>query len=170
MPYMYTEEDPTVLCHYGRLGMKWYQHIFGDDPRWGRFGRAKRKKGELKTTEEEEKKEAKPLTKSDYKKKANKVYSLSDKELSELTQRLKAQKEFKDLVDSQTRPAKSMSKAALKKVAQSALEGLGYGAASITAKKLAEYIERKANGTSDVSDILRMAQDYLKGKTIPKKK
>lgn len=29
------------LKHYGRLGMKWYQHIYGDDPRWGRNGRAK---------------------------------------------------------------------------------------------------------------------------------
>lgn len=29
------------LVHYGRLGMKWYQHIYGDDPRWGRNGRAK---------------------------------------------------------------------------------------------------------------------------------
>lgn len=29
------------LKHYGRLGMKWYQHIYGDDTRWGRNGRAK---------------------------------------------------------------------------------------------------------------------------------
>ena len=28
--------------HYGRLGMKWGKHIFGDDPRWGRNGRKTR--------------------------------------------------------------------------------------------------------------------------------
>lgn len=32
-----------AIKHYGHLGMKWYQHIFGDDPRWGRNGRAKGK-------------------------------------------------------------------------------------------------------------------------------
>lgn len=41
---VYTDDDQTIhtrgeLMHYGRLGMKWYQHIFGSDLRTGRYGR-----------------------------------------------------------------------------------------------------------------------------------
>ena len=30
--------------HFGRLGMHWGRHIFGDDPRWGKYGRNKKGK------------------------------------------------------------------------------------------------------------------------------
>ena len=31
MKYYAVTEDPNELFHYGRLGMKWGQHIFGED-------------------------------------------------------------------------------------------------------------------------------------------
>lgn len=45
--------DSDTLCHYGRPGMKWYQHIFGKEPN-GRYTAKKRAKmvkkyGEKKT-------------------------------------------------------------------------------------------------------------------------
>lgn len=33
MKYYAVTEDPNELFHYGRLGMKWGQHIFGDKPK-----------------------------------------------------------------------------------------------------------------------------------------
>lgn len=39
MNYIGIPIGSSYLKHYGRLGMKWYQHIFGDDPRWGSNGR-----------------------------------------------------------------------------------------------------------------------------------
>ena len=33
MKYYAVTEDPRELYHYGVKGMKWGQHIFGEDPR-----------------------------------------------------------------------------------------------------------------------------------------
>ena len=41
--YIGLDSNALELYHYGRLGMKWGKHIFGDDPRWGSHGRGKNK-------------------------------------------------------------------------------------------------------------------------------
>lgn len=40
MKYYAVTEDPNELLHYGRLGMKWGKHIFGDKPRSSGYKRA----------------------------------------------------------------------------------------------------------------------------------
>lgn len=40
MKYYAVTEDPNELFHYGRLGMKWGQHIFGDKPKSPGYKRA----------------------------------------------------------------------------------------------------------------------------------
>ena len=180
MPYMYTEDDPTVLVHYGRQGMKWYQHLFGDDPRWGKAGRAKGAKKahddakQRVLDEHEQAKGDSPMTPRQHLSnvKRKNISKISDDTLKEGISRLENQKKYKGLVDSELRPGKSMIRESLKKVSQATLEGLGYGAASAMAGKLAKYLERKQpnDGYNDAAEILKMCRDYLKGKTVPKKK
>lgn len=40
MKYYAVTEDPNELLHYGRLGMKWGKHIFGDKPKSSGYKRA----------------------------------------------------------------------------------------------------------------------------------
>lgn len=46
----YFIDTSPYLQHYGRLGMKWYQHIFGDDPRYGTNGRNSQNEGKSKAS------------------------------------------------------------------------------------------------------------------------
>ena len=43
MKYYAVTDDPNELMHYGRKGMKWGQHIFGDKPRSAAYRRASSK-------------------------------------------------------------------------------------------------------------------------------
>lgn len=194
MPYIYTEENPTELMHYGRLGMKWGQHIFGDDPRWGRSGRnaasgLEKSKKNLNYGEGENEPESKPSAKSspDYsvkalKKSVKKVSKMSDKELDERIARLRKQKEYEDLVKSSTvSESKGAAMDVLKRVLKANGEGIGYAASSVISSKLAKKLVEVANKNGgdngkndnlwkDLATILAMNSTYMRNKTQKKKK
>lgn len=74
----YTDADQNELSHYGRLGMKWYEHIYGEEDGRAKynekqFSKSMKKLGALdKKTTEMKFKSAKDLAK--YQKKEMKAY------------------------------------------------------------------------------------------------
>lgn len=94
------------IAHYGREGMKWYQHIFGKFQEHAKYNKEKRalKKGEKKQKKEEQKdlsnKIKQTLKKNNYKK-------LSNEELKNRIERMKVEKEYLDLAkDTRTKGKK----------------------------------------------------------------
>lgn len=116
---VYTDEDQTVhsraeLYHYGRTGMKWYQHIFGDDPRWGRNGRnkavrdAKREAKAAKRAAKLAKKTAKAQAKAE--KNANKPLNANQKRRQEALERKRLQAEVNEQVNAAKEAAKKVAR------------------------------------------------------------
>lgn len=102
------------LYHYGRTGMKWYQHIFGDDPRWGRNGRndkaraAKREAKAVKRAAKLAKKTAKAQAKAA--KNANKPLNANQKRRQEALERKRLQAEVNEQVNAAKEAAKKIAR------------------------------------------------------------
>lgn len=81
-----TEQD--YLEHYGRLGMKWYQHKYGDADSRTKYAEKNHKKSSAEKHTEDKSKEAEVSTKSIAKGKARVTKMLSEKQLGKLTDTL----------------------------------------------------------------------------------
>lgn len=106
----------SELMHYGRKGMKWYQHIFGDQD-----SRAKYSKG------------------SDSAPKKEKVGDLSDAELQKRINRLRMESEYKKLL-SEKKGSISKGESFLKKILKRAGEEFATNFAKGYGQKLGEYV------------------------------
>lgn len=96
-----------VLMHYGRKGMKWYQNIYTKAQVSKRkFARDQRLKKVKKRTESR-KTDADREVKAERKRAVKKRRTLTDDEIKKRIERLKLEKELKDLTDANVNPGKS---------------------------------------------------------------
>jgi hypothetical protein len=94
---MHTELRNDELMHYGRKGMKWYQHVFTN-------AASVRSNHALKKAEKQAKKDTKETSKQH-----RRIKKMSDDELKKNISRLKLEKEYKDLKTSSNNKAKAVS-------------------------------------------------------------
>lgn len=175
MSYVITEDDPTTLVHYGRLGMKWYQHIFGDDPRWGRSGRNSKGDGDgdhsNDGTPSTERPKKSGTSTRDLKKAVKRVDKLTDEQLDALIARLQKQKQFKELAkESMSTESRRTLAGILKKVGKESGTGIGYGTSAVTMQEISKALARANNSETKkfLSQVLSIGSDYVKSKTKKK--
>lgn len=124
----------SELMHYGRKGMKWYQHIFGEIDKRAAYASAK-----LKAASEKAKanREAERLVERDKKtvSSAKALRSLSTDELKARIDRLNLEKQYKDLV---LGPNQQQKNSVGKKLLVEALSAFGKTAASSFGKAFGE--------------------------------
>lgn len=93
------------LMHYGRRGMKWYQHIYGEfqsGAKYSKKGTAAKPTGKKTTALEraKAKKAADKVASKQPKKREDPVKKMSDQELQKRIDRLRKEKEYKELMRS----------------------------------------------------------------------
>lgn len=88
-----------VLMHYGRKGMKWYQSIYGSKKK--KSSGIKRAKAKVRKLSEDQKERL------DRKAAVKKRRTLSDADIKKRIERLKLEKELKDLTEANIGPGKS---------------------------------------------------------------
>lgn len=88
-------DSPAELLHYGRKGMKWYQHIFGDK------GSTSGNKGKSGKTDDEEKSGSSKSSSSSGKRP---MHNMSNEELQNAIDRLNLEKRYKELMQSVNPP------------------------------------------------------------------
>ena len=107
------EYDPVDIedyfAHYGRKGMKWYEHIFGRLQAHAKYAKEKRQsKKELRKNMEQK------IKKSNYKK-------LSDEELKSRINRLRSEKEYLELNRATRKAGKRAAAAVLQAIGKGTL-------------------------------------------------
>ncbi len=109
------EYDPVdiedYLAHYGRKGMKWYEHIFGKLQEHAKYNKKK----------SAQKKASKQIEKEEKKKKRASYKKLSDEELRRRIDRQKLEKEYLEL----TKETRTNSQRLVKR-ALNLLEDVGF--------------------------------------------
>lgn len=147
------EDDfrPDELKHYGRKGMKWYQHIFGDKTK-GLL------KSRTKTETEEERAERLQKEKEERKRKvstsrsAKQVYDnadlFSDQELQRIYNRLQLERNIKNLSGNE----KSKSEEYIDRIIK-------------TARKSSDFIESGGKLYNNIAKVYNSLSD--KGQTNP---
>lgn len=124
----------TELYHYGRLGMKWYQHIFGDVDTRAKYSEAKR---QVKT---DKKLSGKSLRDRAY------LRTLSDDDIRERINRLKLEQTYRELVTGKEQIAKgkdSSEKTFKQLYKQQVKEMLAKKLAGLTVSRKTKKKERK---------------------------
>lgn len=127
--------------HYGRLGMKWYQHIFGSDKASGVRRKKKRvsRKQSAKTKAKADAKKAKTMQEYAVEnrrkeiaasKKKGSLASISDEELARRIKRMQDEKTYRDLLRGEemqtSSPARKMIETAVMKSGQDILNQATY--------------------------------------------
>lgn len=111
--------DQNTLMHYGILGMKW-----GVRRSEAQLARARGKKDPSPDKKE----------KTSRKKDAKNRRTLSDADLKQKIERLKLEKQFKDLTDDDVSPGKKIATEILKTAGTKVLSGAAAGAAAYAVK------------------------------------
>lgn len=102
------EHNCSDVCHYGRLGMKWHQHVYGTNKLSSSQHSKKNKITKQNNSRENASQRAKLARKLEYKNvKKNGVSYMSDQELSNKIARLQKEKMYKDLLREDVRYSKS---------------------------------------------------------------
>lgn len=139
--------------HYGRLGMKWYQHIFGSDKASGVRRKKKRTSRKVSVKEKEkakaDAKKAKTMQEYaienrrkeiDSSKKKGSLASISDEELARRIKRMQDEKTYRDLLRGEemqtSSPARKMIEAAVMKSGQDILNQVTYYAFASVVNKV----------------------------------
>ena len=155
--------DKAEFYHYGRLGMKWYQHIFGSEKSSGVRRRKKttskisrmvkaRKTAKKKKVKQEQAAEnrRKEIESS---KKAGNLASMSDAELARKIKRMQDEKTYRDLLRGEqmqtSSPARKMIEAAVMKSGQEILNQATYYVFAMAVNDLTRGI------TPDGTDLVR---------------
>lgn len=155
--------DKAEFCHYGRLGMKWYQHIFGNEKSSGVRRRKKttskisrivkaRKTAKKKKIKQEQAAEnrRKEIESS---KQAGNLASMSDVELARKIKRMQDEKTYRDLLRGEqmqtSSPARKMIEAAVMKSGQEILNQATYYVLAMAVNDLTRGI------TPDGTDLVR---------------
>lgn len=155
--------DKAEFYHYGRVGMKWYQHIFGSEKSSGVRRRkkttskitrmikarktAKKKKAKQEQAAENRRKEIKSS------KQAGNLASMSDAELARKIKRMQDEKTYRDLLRGEqmqtSSPARKMIEAAVMKSGQEILNQATYYVLAMAVNDLTRGI------TPDGTDLVR---------------
>lgn len=169
--YNAIDVSEDILEHSGRMGMKWYQHIFGDDPRWGKHGRTTGNKQREGTTPPKdysednnqpvhEKEDTKKSVKDRYHGSHKPVALMTYQELNDSIDRMTMEKKYRDLMNElNPKPQKKESK--LEKFANKAIDSL----ADTGIKIGVDYIEdgiRKSLGLKEKKDPIINLKDFRK--------
>lgn len=169
--YNAIDVSEDILEHTGRMGMKWYQHIFGDDPRWGKHGRTTGNKQREGTTPPKdysednnqpvhEKEDTKKTVKDRYHGAHKPVALMTYQELSDSIDRMNMEKKYRDLMnDLNPKPQKKESK--LEKYGNKAIDSL----ADVGIKIGVDFIEdgiRKSLGLKEKKDPIINLKDFRK--------
>ena len=146
--------DKAEFYHYGRVGMKWYQHIFGSEKSSGVRRRkkttskitrmikarktAKKKKAKQEQAAENRRKEIKSS------KQAGNLASMSDAELARKIKRMQDEKTYRDLLRGEqmqtSSPARKMIETAVMKSGQEILNQVTYYAFAMAVNDLTKGI------------------------------
>ena len=155
--------DKAEFYHYGRVGMKWYQHIFGSEKSSGVRRRkkttskitrmikarktAKKKKAKQEQAAENRRKEIESS------KQAGNLASMSDAELARKIKRMQDEKTYRDLLRGEqmqtSSPARKMIEAAVMKSGQEILNQATYYVLAMAVNDLTGGI------TPDGTDLVR---------------
>lgn len=155
--------DKAEFYHYGRVGMKWYQHIFGSEKSSGVRRRkkttskitrmikarktAKKKKAKQEQAAENRRKEIESS------KQAGNLASMSDAELARKIKRMQDEKTYRDLLRGEqmqtSSPARKMIEAAVMKSGQEILNQATYYVLAMAVNDLTSGI------TPDGTDLVR---------------
>ena len=155
--------DKAEFYHYGRVGMKWYQHIFGSEKSSGVKRRKKttskitrmvkaRKTAKKKKVKQEQAAEnrRKEIESS---KQAGNLASMSDAELARKIKRMQDEKTYRDLLRGEqmqtSSPARKMIEAAVMKSGQEILNQATYYVLAMAVNDLTRGI------TPDGTDLVR---------------
>lgn len=150
--------------HYGRLGMKWYQHIFGSDKASGVRRKKKRTSRKVSVKEKAKADAKKAKTMQEYaienrrkeidsSKKKGSLASISDEELARRIKRMQDEKTYRDLLRGEqmqtSSPARKMIEAAVMKSGQEILNQATYYVLAMAVNDLTRGI------TPDGTDLVR---------------
>lgn len=139
--YKMTNDDE--LYHYGRLGMKWYQHIYTSAKEY----RAARKR-KKKAAREERKQRRKEL------RQINKLLKLNPKKMSsdqikELTNRLQLEKTLKDTKNSTRHSGRNWVIKRLDRIGANTIENVGTQVGVMTTGSMVNAIANAAGYEGD---------------------
>lgn len=141
--------------HYGRLGMKWYQHIFGSDKASGVRRKKKRTSRKVSVKEKAKADAKKAKTMQEYaienrrkeidsSKKKGSLASISDEELARRIKRMQDEKTYRDLLRGEemqtSSPARKMIETAVMKSGQDILNQVTYYAFAMAVNDLTKGI------------------------------
>lgn len=155
--------DKAEFYHYGRLGMKWYQHIFGSEKSSGVRRRKKttskisrmakaRKTAKKKKVKQEQAAENRRKEIESSKQTGN-LASMSDAELARKIKRMQDEKTYRDLLRGEqmqtSSPARKMIEAAVMKSGQEILNQATYYVLAMAVNDLTRGI------TPDGTDLVR---------------
>ena len=131
--------DSESLYHYGRLGMKWGQHIF---TKMKDYSNTRRQKREVKKAAAKQKK-----INSSPKKKA--IKEMSAEELNSRIERLRLEKTYRDLLK-ETRPETTgKGKQFVMNILSKSVDNIGTQAATYAFGTAVNAMVKKATGTSE---------------------
>lgn len=136
----------TELYHYGRLGMKWYQHIFGDADARAKYSEAKQRSREDMALAKDKKA----------------LRSLSDQDLKERIERLKLEQQYRELVTGRKEEIKigdGYVKTVLKSASKKYIEGY---AGEIGKQKAQKKIDKKKKAQARASKAKALGQQVGK--------
>lgn len=155
--------DKAEFYHYGRLGMKWYQHIFGSEKSSGvrrrkkttskisRMAKARKTAKKKKVKQEQAAENRRKEIESS--KQAGNLASMSDAELARKIKRMQDEKTYRDLLRGEqmqtSSPARKMIEAAVMKSGQEILNQATYYVLAMAVNDLTRGI------TPDGTDLVR---------------